>query len=220
MSGVRVVVTGLGCVTPYGVGVQALWQGLCSGVSAVTAHKLELPSNLPVKVAATIPDDKSINANAFVPQDHFTATELRRTHKFVQLAIVAATEALTDAGLTSLTPEQLTETGVSVGSGVGSLEDIMENAKYVESNDIRKISPFFVPRMLINMPAGEISIRFRLQVECACVLEHKHMCIYMCMCCVSLCTALQCAHMCVFVLSCTLYTVYLIRRLELCCAVP
>ncbi|EXJ75804.1 3-oxoacyl-[acyl-carrier-protein] synthase II [Cladophialophora psammophila CBS 110553] len=165
----RVVVTGLGAVTPLGVGVQRTWsrllQGHCGIVS--TRHLGDEFKALPSQVAGLVPvskPDSEAEEGVWRAKDHVSSTELRQTAKFAQYALAASAEALRDAGFTDgkgLDPEM---TGVCLGSGIGNLEDLYNTSlAYDQEKNYRKIHPLFVPRLLINLGAGHISMRYGLK---------------------------------------------------------
>ncbi|KAJ8108226.1 hypothetical protein OPT61_g8317 [Boeremia exigua] len=157
----RVVVTGLGLVTPLGIGVRRTWQRLIDGHCGITSTKDLSPkfAILPSQVAAVVPlglkADGKWNA-----KEYMGAGDERRMAKFVQYAMVASEEALNDAGWAPKKEEDLENTGVCIGSGIGSLDDAYDTAVAFEKGGHRKVSPLFVPRLLINLAAGHISMRY------------------------------------------------------------
>lgn len=162
----RVVVTGLGLVTPLGVGVQRVWERLLAGDTAVRALTEEdLPPDhrsafayLPSKVIACVPRDELTQA-AWYPADR----DLRREAPFVTYAITAAAEALQDAKWAPNSPEDLQATGVAIGAGMSCTTDMAEAGALLKDGKLRRLSPFFVPRTLVNMGAGAVSMAFGLQ---------------------------------------------------------
>ncbi|OAL38483.1 beta-ketoacyl-acyl-carrier-protein synthase II [Fonsecaea nubica] len=165
----RVVVTGLGAVTPLGVGVNRTWsrilQGHCGIVS--TRHLGEEFKALPSQVAGLVPvprSDSKVEEGVWRAQDHVTPTELRQTAKFAQYALAASAEALQDAGFKDGKGLDQEMTGVCLGSGIGNLEDLYNTSvAYNQEKNYRKIHPLFVPRLLINLGAGHISMRYGLR---------------------------------------------------------
>ncbi|CCX06349.1 ketoacyl synthase domain-containing protein [Pyronema domesticum] len=153
----RVVVTGLGAVTPLALGVKHTWKHLLAGQCGI--KKLgEKFNDLPVQIAATVPagnkDDGGWN-----PKEWLVAGEERGMALFSQYSIAAAEEALQDAGWAPKTEEELERTGVCLGSGIGSLEDAYSSSIAYESGGLKKVSPRFVPRLLINLAAGHITMK-------------------------------------------------------------
>ncbi|KAK4935566.1 Mitochondrial beta-keto-acyl synthase [Elasticomyces elasticus] len=161
----RVVVTGLGAVTPLGVGVRRTWQRLLNGECGIvsTRHLGDEFANIPSQVAGLVPVSPD-QEGSWKATDHVTSTELRQTAKFAQYGLAASAEALKDAGFENgegLDPEM---TGVCLGSGIGNLEELYETSlAYHQEKNYRKIHPLFVPRLLINLGAGHISMRYGLK---------------------------------------------------------
>ncbi|KAJ9640783.1 Mitochondrial beta-keto-acyl synthase [Knufia peltigerae] len=161
----RVVVTGLGAVTPLGVGVRQTWQRLINGECGIvtTRHLGDEFKAIPSQVAGLVPVDTS-QKGSWQAKDHVTPTELRQTAKFAQYGLAASSEALKDAGFEDgkgLDPEM---TGVCLGSGIGNLEELYDTSvAYAQQKQYRKIHPLFVPRLLINLGAGHISMKYGLQ---------------------------------------------------------
>ncbi|KAH6625794.1 3-oxoacyl-synthase-like protein [Boeremia exigua] len=159
----RVVVTGIGLVTPLGIdeGVRRTWQRLLNGQCGITSTKDRGPqfSVLPSQVAAVVPEGLREHGN-WNSKEFMKAGDERRMAKFAQYAMVASEEALNDAGWTPTTEDELEATGVYIGSGIGSLDDAYNTAIAFEKGGHRKVSPLFVPRLLINLAAGHISMRY------------------------------------------------------------
>ncbi|RKP27154.1 ketoacyl synthase domain-containing protein [Syncephalis pseudoplumigaleata] len=164
----RVVVTGLGVVCPLGVGVAHAWPRLLAGASGVVSltgpatppHLAGRFDGLPSTVAAVVPRGHR-DEGKFSAADWFDGKMLRYYATFTQYALVAAQEALQDAHWHDrLTDRQKERTGICIGSGMGGLDDIYESSCDYHKRGIRPISPFFAPRMLVNMPAGQLSIKY------------------------------------------------------------
>ncbi|MEO5374599.1 MAG: beta-ketoacyl-ACP synthase II [Alphaproteobacteria bacterium] len=155
----RVVVTGLGMVTPLGCGVDINWQRLINAESGLRVIDHFDVSDLPAKVAGVVPrgtgDPALFNADAFVPPK-----EQRRMDDFIIFALGAATLAVEDSGWKPQTPEEGERTGVMIGSGIGGLTTIANGALTLQSGGPRKISPFFIPSALINLASGHLSIKY------------------------------------------------------------
>lgn len=155
----RVVVTGLGLVSPLGCGVEVTWQRLINGQSGVRAIQSFDVSDLPAKIAAEVPKgetaDGGFNADDWVPPK-----DQRRMDTFIVYAIAAADQAVRDAGWTPEGEEDRIRTGVMIGSGIGGLPEIAKGAVTLEKGQARRISPFFIPSALINLASGHISIKY------------------------------------------------------------
>jgi len=162
----RVVVTGIGLVTPLGVGTARTWERLVAG--DVATHRLEGKAfeALPCQVAATVPRGKG---DALFDPDGLEHAPSSRTAPFVQMALVAAAEALADASgdkaahsksISDLWGDGMdARCAVCVGSGIGALSDIVTAGQAVDAGQHRKVSPFFVPKVLLNMAGAQIAIR-------------------------------------------------------------
>lgn len=158
----RVVVTGLGLLSPFGVGVEHGWRELLSGRSAarrVTEFEVE---DLACKIAHVIPRGNGENAT-FNPEAVLEPKELRKIGDFILYGIAAADEALKDSGWQPKTHEEQCATGVMIGSGIGGIEGIAENALILQEKGPRRISPFFIPGQIINLVSGQVSIRHGLK---------------------------------------------------------
>lgn len=153
----RVVVTGIGAVTPLGSGVDATWKNLIAGKSGVTKIEHFDASDLACQIAASVPrgeGDGEFNVDAFVPPK-----EQRRMDGFIHFAIAAAEMAVADAGWQADTQEAQERTGVLIGSGIGGLNTIAQNVADLNEKGPRRISPFFIPACLINLASGHVSIK-------------------------------------------------------------
>lgn len=162
----RVVITGIGLVTPLGVGADFVWDALVSGKSGAGPITAFDPSDLPVRYACEVPrvDGRGGGGpdvpGAFDPDKAMSAKERRRVDDFILYAMAAADEAVADSGWVPDTDEARERTGVMIGSGIGGLSTIAETALQLERDGPRKISPFFVPSALINLTSGQVSIRY------------------------------------------------------------
>ncbi|MGH9743285.1 MAG: beta-ketoacyl synthase N-terminal-like domain-containing protein, partial [Candidatus Acidiferrum sp.] len=155
----RVVVTGVGLVTPLACGVKETWSRLLdgkSGIRPITRFKVD---DLPARIAADVPvgdgSDGTFNADQWVDPK-----EQRRVDPFIIYALTAAQQAVTDSGYEPKTEEEKDRAGVLIGSGIGGLPGIEEASILLHEKGPRKISPFFIPGRLINLASGYASIRF------------------------------------------------------------
>ena len=147
----RVVVTGIGLVSPVGIGTQANWEALCSGVSGIGPITRFDASAFATRFAGEVKD--------FDPLQWIEKKELKKMDIFIQFAVAASQFAVDDAKLV-ITPEFAPRVGVFIGSGIGGFTTIeREHIAYLEGGS-RKISPFFIPSAIINLAAGQVSIRF------------------------------------------------------------
>ncbi len=150
----RVVVTGLGAVTPVGATVDSAWQAIVSGKSGIKPIKHFSTENFPIKISGT--------ADSFDVEQYFEKKEARKMDPFMQMGIASAEQAVCDAGLNAsdLDPYRI---GVAVGSGIGGISTITHNYDLLTKGGARKVSPFFIPAAIINLVAGHISIRLNFK---------------------------------------------------------
>ena len=155
----RIVVTGMGLVTPLGIGLERVWGRLLAGESGIGAIQSFEVSDLPSRIAGQVPrGDKAsglFNADDWVPPK-----DQRRMDQFIVYAMGAAAQAVEDAGWQPSDEEERERTGVMIGSGIGGLPGITEAALTLEERGPRRISPFFIPASLINLASGHVSIRY------------------------------------------------------------
>jgi 3-oxoacyl-[acyl-carrier-protein] synthase II len=154
----RVVVTGMGLVTPLGQGLAHCWGRLLESHSGVRPIDTFDVSDLPAKIAALVPIGQG--QGEFDSDKFVSSKEARRMDKFIVFALGAAIQAVEDSGWTPETEEERDRTGVMIGSGIGGLHTIEEGAILVHEKGPRKLSPFFIPSSLINLASGHISIRY------------------------------------------------------------
>ncbi len=158
----RVVVTGLGRLSPFGAGVEPGWRELLTGRSACRRITEFQVDDLPAKIAHIIPRGDGSNGT-FNPESVLEPKELRKIGDFILYGIAAADEALADSGWKPQTEADRCATGVMIGSGIGGISGIAENALILEQRGPRRISPFFIPGNIINLVSGQVSIRHGLK---------------------------------------------------------
>jgi 3-oxoacyl-[acyl-carrier-protein] synthase II len=154
----RVVVTGMGMVTPLGCGVEPTWANLLagkSGAARVTSFEVD---DLACQIACQIPRG-SLAEGKYNPDDWMEPKEQRKVDEFIVYAMAAATQALDDAGWHPQSREDQIASGVLIGSGIGGLQGIEEASITLKERGPRRISPFFIPGRLINLASGQVSIR-------------------------------------------------------------
>ncbi len=147
----RVVVTGVGIVSPLGTGAEKTWDALINGRSGIDKITRFDASNLPTQIAAEVKD--------FVAEDYIDKKEIKKMDLFIQYGLAASQEALEDSGL-EITEENAERVGVLVGSGLGGLPTIEKYHSALLERGYKKITPFFIPMLIINLAPGHISIRF------------------------------------------------------------
>lgn len=153
----RVVVTGLGAVTPLGVGVDHVWERLTAGESGITTIDQFDVSDLPTKIAGSVPDGSRADGG-FTAEEWVEKKELKKMDRFITYAMAAASEAVDDAEWHPEDEDSLDRTGVMIGSGIGGLPGISEGAMTIAERGPRRLSPFFIPANLINLASGFVSI--------------------------------------------------------------
>ncbi len=157
----RVVVTGLGLITPLGASVGATWSRLIEGKSGIRGIEGFDVSDLPSKIAGQVPTGEG--EGAFRATDFMEAKDARKNSLFINYAIAAAKEAIEDSGLDLTSEAAQRRTGVQIGSGIGGLPEIYETSITLFERGPRRVSPFFIPSALINLASGQVSIRFGLR---------------------------------------------------------
>jgi 3-oxoacyl-[acyl-carrier-protein] synthase II len=157
----RVVVTGMGLLSPFGVGVDHAWKQILAGKSAARRVDTFEVDDLPAKIAHVIPRDGG--ENAFDPDRFLEPKEQRKVGDYIIYGIAAADMALEDSGWKPATEEEKCASGVMIGSGIGGIDGIAENATILKEKGPRRISPFFIPGNIINMVSGQVSIRHGLK---------------------------------------------------------
>lgn len=156
----RVVVTGMGLLSPLGLGAEHSWRELLSGKSGVKRVNRFEVEDLPSRIAGQIPRE---GEGAFDPDAFLEPREQRKVGEFIVYGIAAADQALADSGWQPKTEAERCATGVLIGSGIGGIESIAENALLLEERGPRRISPFFIPGSIINLVSGQVSIRHGLK---------------------------------------------------------
>src|ERR1051325_1444039 len=158
----RVVVTGLGMVTPLACGVETTWQRLIAGESgARRIEKFEVAA-LPAPIACQSPRGDGSNGT-YNPDQWMEPKEQRKVDEFIVFAMCAARQALDDAGWKPKTPDEQAATGVMIGSGIGGIEGIADTAVTLHEKGPRRVSPFFIPGRIINLASGYVSIEHGLK---------------------------------------------------------
>ena len=147
----RVVVTGAGIVSPLGIGTEANWEALCAGRSGIGPITRFDASQFSARIAGEVKD--------FDPLRFIDKKDVKKMDVFIQLAIAASQFAMDDAKLT-IAPEFATRAGVFIASGIGGFSTIEREHKALLEGGPRRISPFFIPATIINLAAGQVSIRF------------------------------------------------------------
>ena len=150
----RVVITGMGIISPVGLTLQENWQNITAGVSGIGKIDHFDPEGYPCQVAGQV--------DGFDPSNYMPAKEARKMDRFIQLGLAASMDAIKDSGI-EITEENAERIGTYIGSGIGGVETIENATKIIESRGPRRVSPFFVPSAIINMISGHLSINLGLK---------------------------------------------------------
>jgi 3-oxoacyl-[acyl-carrier-protein] synthase II len=156
----RVVVTGLGLITPLGTGMQKTWEAICKGASGIDRITTFDASDYPVQMAGEVKD--------FDPEAFIERKDIKKMDIFIQYALGAGTMAVENAGL-KITEENADRVGVIVGAGIGGINSIERYHSILLESGQRRVSPFFVPMLIANLAAGHISMRFGARGPNSCV---------------------------------------------------
>ncbi len=156
----RVVMTGLGLITPLGTGMQKTWEAICKGASGIDRITTFDTSEFPVQMAGEVKD--------FNPEDFIERKEIKKMDIFIQYALGAGTMAVENARL-KITEANADRVGVIVGAGIGGINTIERYHSVLLQNGQRRISPFFIPMLITNLAAGQISMRFGARGPNSCV---------------------------------------------------
>ncbi|MBU6371645.1 MAG: beta-ketoacyl-ACP synthase II [Alphaproteobacteria bacterium] len=165
----RVVITGIGLVTPLGVGREHVWSSLLAGRSGLSRIEHFDVSDLPCKIGGVVPrvDGRAGGSpdqpGVFDPDKAMSEKDRRRVDDFILFAMAASDEAMADSGYVPPDEEARTRAGVLIGSGIGGLSAIADTALLLEKSGPRRVSPFFIPSALINLASGQVSIRYGLK---------------------------------------------------------
>jgi len=150
----RVVVTGLGLITPLGIGVEESWSGLTAGKSGLGRITHFDASTFPVQIAGEV--------EGFDPEKYIEYKEIKKMDRFIHFAVAASTMAVEDSGLV-ITEENAERAGVLIGSGIGGLPAIEHYHKALLEKGHRRVSPFFIPMLIINLASGQVSMKFGMK---------------------------------------------------------
>jgi len=158
----KVVITGIGAVTPIGIGKDEFWKNLIAGKSGISKITLFDPSELDTQIAGEIKN--------FDPLDYMDKTDARRNDRFTQFVIVASDEAIKDSGIDEAKIDNF-RAGVIIGSGIGGLQTLMNQHNVYLEKGPKRVSPFLIPMMIANMASGVVSIRHSLKGPNMCVVS-------------------------------------------------
>jgi 3-oxoacyl-[acyl-carrier-protein] synthase II len=155
----RVVITGMGMVTPLGDGVDTNWRRLMAAESGIRSIQAFDTTDLATKIAGEVPQGDKANGH-FNVDSYIQPKDQRKLDKFLIFGIAAAEQAVEDSGWKPTDDESLNRTGVMIGSGIGGLQTIYETSLVLKERGPRRVSPFFIPSALINLASGQVSIKY------------------------------------------------------------
>jgi 3-oxoacyl-[acyl-carrier-protein] synthase II len=156
----RIVVTGTGAVSPLAAGVEATWSRLLSGHSGIRRLSEDIVADLGSKIGGIVPDRKDDSTAGFDPDRVCSPKDQRKMDRFILLGLAAAEEAISQSGWKPVTPRDQQRTATVIASGIGGFLAISEAVRTVDRRGVRRLSPFTVPSFLVNLAAGQISIRY------------------------------------------------------------
>jgi 3-oxoacyl-[acyl-carrier-protein] synthase II len=156
----RIVITGMGIASPLGCGIEPVWQRLLAGKSGIRRLPDEIVSDLPAKVGGVVPSIEEDAEAGFNPDAVVSTKDQRKMDRFILLALAATDEALQQAQWQPVTEEQQERTATIIASGVGGFPAIAEAVRTADARGTRKLSPFTIPSFLVNLAAGQVSIKY------------------------------------------------------------
>ncbi|WP_040678856.1 beta-ketoacyl-ACP synthase II [Rhizobium mesoamericanum] len=159
----RIVVTGMGAVSPLGASVSSSWSGLLAGQSGVGHLPDEAVGDLPAKVGGVVPSLKENNEAGFDPDSVMPIKDQRKVDRFILFALAAAGEALSQARWRPISEDERQRTATIIASGIGGFPVITDAVRTVDEKGPRRLSPFTIPSFLVNLAAGHVSIRHGLK---------------------------------------------------------
>ena len=157
----RVVITGLGVISPLGRGVEHNWKRLLNGESGIAKIEDIDLKDIPVRIAGRVPWGEA--EGEFNPDSVLPPKDQKKNDRFILYGLAAGSDAIHDAGYIPESEEEKNRFGVMMGSGIGGLETIYENSLSFHESGIKRISPFFIPASLINLISGNLSIMYGLK---------------------------------------------------------
>ncbi len=158
----RVVVTGLGMVSPLGIGVKPNWDGVCEGKSGIRyISRFDVPEDFPVKIAGEV--------QGFKPEDYLDHKEIKKMDTFIHYSVACSQMAMEDSGF-KITDENAERVGVLVGVGLGGLPAIEKYHQIYQEKGVKKITPFFIPMLIPNLASGQVSIDLGAKGPNTCVV--------------------------------------------------
>lgn len=158
----RVVVTGMGIVSPLGIGADYVWKRLINGESGITAIQSFDTTELTAKIAGQVPSGLAADGKLDL-SEWIAVKEIKKMDRFIHMGLVAASQAIEDSGWLPQSEDDKCATGVMIGSGIGGLQSIYDASVMVHEGRAKRLSPFFIPSALINLISGQVSIKYGLK---------------------------------------------------------
>lgn len=155
----RIVITGMGIVSPLGCGIELVWQRLLSGQSGIRKLSADIADNLSTKIAGIVPSKADDASGGFAPEEVIAFKELKKMDRFIQFAMVAAEEAIKQAKWFPQSDREQARTATVIASGIGGFPAIAQAVRTTDNKGVARLSPFTVPSFLVNLAAGHVSIR-------------------------------------------------------------
>lgn len=155
----RIVITGMGIVSPLGCGIELVWQRLLSGQSGIRKLSADIADNLSTKIAGIVPSKADDASGGFAPEEVIAFKELKKMDRFIQFAMVAAGEAIKQAKWFPQSDREQARTATVIASGIGGFPAIAQAVRTTDNKGVARLSPFTVPSFLVNLAAGHVSIR-------------------------------------------------------------
>lgn len=155
----RIVITGMGIVSPLGCGIELVWQRLLSGQSGIRKLSADIADNLSTKIAGIVPSKADDASGGFTPEEVIAFKELKKMDRFIQFAMVAAEEAIKQAKWFPQSDREQARTATVIASGIGGFPAIAQAVRTTDNKGVARLSPFTVPSFLVNLAAGHVSIR-------------------------------------------------------------
>lgn len=156
----RIVITGMGAVSPLGCGVETVWSRLLAGQSGIRALPQEIGAQLPVKIGGSVPDSITDPQAGFNPESVVAPKDQKKMDRFILFALAAAEEALRQSGWIAAGQRQQERTATVIATGIGGFPAIANAVRVTDSRGPGRLSPFTIPSFLANMAAGQVSINY------------------------------------------------------------
>lgn len=159
----RIVITGMGVVSPLGCGTELVWERLLAGQSGISKLPISISDHLQTKIAGVVPTLETDPVGGFNPEMAIPSKDLKKMDRFIQFAVIAAEEAIKQANWFPIDPVSRSRTATVIASGIGGFLSIANAVRITDTKGVNRLSPFTVPSFLVNLAAGHVSIRYGFQ---------------------------------------------------------